>query len=503
MPPSVLSKARWHDFFFILVIRCSWVIWRTTTGSESGKAPELRRHFQGESRRGLLAVEVILRNTPHGHRSVLHVTSSICYSDEGHKWLMHLCISTRTLVGPQRFNSGSICPSTPFERELSFTSPSKRAVESQNVWRVSNTDAPVYLHHWAVSPALCSRSSEREKKLSGRPTVSSFFQSFRRDGRRQSPISQLICQISQLIFDRSHVNASHSVPTCKVIDLRTMDRLCVRGPNGRVDGQRKRRMEGENAVFGFHIWQSGAEQSTPFTRDRPLAVHAQWLSFRAQSVLPPHLSANLVSPAHPNELRNRKTFCVTQTRMPPCTCIDGPFRSHFARARATRKRSFRINWQCLASHFRTFGRSISDLQLICQRSRLICDRSHVHALHDVPDEQWNKRPWWIARFPRRARFSACKHATHLERKNRTGSPFVRTSCCGLAKLLAPWKWERFSVGYQTLSSPCAAVFITHSAIFKLGVTGNVHVSVWIFLACSANLFASSTLVLKMDKTLSD
>ena len=85
---------------------------------------------------------------------------------------------------------------------------------------------------------------------------------------------------------------------------------------------------------------------------------------------------------------------------------------HFTRARAAGKRSFRIDWQCLAS-FRTFGRSISDLQLICQIYRLICDRSHVHASHDEPGEQWNNRPWWLAHLPQRARFNACKRETNF------------------------------------------------------------------------------------------
>ena len=88
------------------------------------------------------------------------------YSDDGRTWLMHLYNSTRTLVGPQRFISGSIGPSTPFERKLSFTSPSKRAADSQNCRRLSNTNAPVYLHWWAVSLALRSCSSEREKNCS-------------------------------------------------------------------------------------------------------------------------------------------------------------------------------------------------------------------------------------------------------------------------------------------------------------------------------------------------
>ena len=102
--------------------------------------------------------------------------------------------------------------------------------------------------------------------------------------------------------------------------------------------------------------------------------------FRARSVLPIHLSANLVSPARPNELRSRKTFGVCRTRMPPCVCIDGPFRPHFARARAKGKRSFRTDRQRLAS-FRAFGRSISNLQLICPIYWLVRSTrpSSVHA----------------------------------------------------------------------------------------------------------------------------
>ena len=164
-------------------------------------------------------------------------------SDEG---LMHLYISTDP-SGSRHFISGSICPSTPFECYRRFTSPSKRAADSQNFWRLSNTDAPVYAYWQTIFPALRQRSSEKEKKLSNWLAKSRFFQSFRRDRCQQSPISRLICQISRLIFDRSHVNASHDLPACKVIALRTMDRFCVRGPNSRVGGQRKRRMESENA----------------------------------------------------------------------------------------------------------------------------------------------------------------------------------------------------------------------------------------------------------------
>ena len=114
------------------------------------------------------------------------------------------------------------------------------------------------LYRWAVSPALRSRSSEQEKKLSNRPAASCFFQSFRRVQRRQSPISQLIFQISQLIFDRSHVKASHDVPAGKVPNRSTDNgqALCAWAKRYRVGGQRKRRMKGVNSVFGVHLSKS-------------------------------------------------------------------------------------------------------------------------------------------------------------------------------------------------------------------------------------------------------
>ena len=117
-----------------------------------------------------------------------------------------LCISTRTLVGPQRFITGSTFPSTPFERELSFTSLSKQAMDLQNCWRHSNTGALVYLHRLAVSPALPLRSSEREKKLSNRVAVSSFIQNLPVDLRSPTDLSD---NLSRLIFNRSHVHASY------------------------------------------------------------------------------------------------------------------------------------------------------------------------------------------------------------------------------------------------------------------------------------------------------
>ena len=108
----------------------------------------------------------------------------------------------RTLVGPQRFISGSICPYNPFECELSFASPSKRAAESQNFWRRAKMDAPGCLHRWAVSPALRSRSSEREKKLSNRLAASSFFQSFRPvDLRSPTDLSDIPTDLTDLWAD--------------------------------------------------------------------------------------------------------------------------------------------------------------------------------------------------------------------------------------------------------------------------------------------------------------
>ena len=210
--------------------------------------------------------------------SVIHtvqakLSTSIILTRVARDWCIYA--SAPTLVDPQRFILGSICPSSPFELQLSFTSPSKRAADSQNFWHPSNTVASVYLHWCAVSPALRSRLSEREKKLSNRPAASSFFQSFWRDRRRPSPISQLICQISQLIFDRSHVNASHDMPapTCKMIDLRTMDRLCVCGLNGTESWTKEMENGRWECSFRFPslaVW-GWYEQSS---RDRPSAVHA-------------------------------------------------------------------------------------------------------------------------------------------------------------------------------------------------------------------------------------
>ena len=47
-----------------------------------------------------------------------------------------------------------------------FTSLPEQVANSQNFWRLSNTNACVYLHRRAISPALHWCSNEREKKLS-------------------------------------------------------------------------------------------------------------------------------------------------------------------------------------------------------------------------------------------------------------------------------------------------------------------------------------------------
>ena len=110
----------------------------------------------------------------------------------------------RTLVGPQRFISDSVCPSNPFEREFSFASPSKRAAESQNFWRLSNTDAPVCIDgpfrpHFARAPAKGKRSfrTDRQRLASFR-----FFGRSISNLQRICPIYRLIWLIFGPIFDR-------------------------------------------------------------------------------------------------------------------------------------------------------------------------------------------------------------------------------------------------------------------------------------------------------------
>ena len=122
----------------------------------------------------------------------------------------------RTLVGSCRFISGSICPSNPFERHRRFTSPSKRAASSQNFWRHSNTDAPVYLTRWAVSPSRRSHLSEREKKLLNRLAAPSSFQNFRPvDLWSPTDLSDIPTDLTYLWADLWSL-ASHALPGGRV-----------------------------------------------------------------------------------------------------------------------------------------------------------------------------------------------------------------------------------------------------------------------------------------------
>ena len=74
-----------------------------------------------------------------------------------------ICASAQTLVGPQRFISGSVVLS-PNRR---FTSPSKQTADSQNFWRMSNTDAPawVYVHRRAISPHFAGAWAKEERSF--------------------------------------------------------------------------------------------------------------------------------------------------------------------------------------------------------------------------------------------------------------------------------------------------------------------------------------------------
>ena len=201
------------------------------------------------------------------------------------------------------------------------------------------------------------------------------------------------------------------------------------------------------STFWCNLYSSSAFILTRVARDECIYASARTLvgpqCFNsARFVLPPHLSTIVGLPARPNELQTRKTFGVCRTLLPQCTCIDGPFRPHFAGARAKGKRSFRTNLQRLAS-FRTLGAPISDL---------------TTDLSDISADLWLKpraRFAWSARWTMKqlamvfARRACFKHETHtiwkLEQYLEQVPQPVQTSCGGLAKLLAPRKWERSSV----------------------------------------------------------
>ena len=72
-----------------------------------------------------------------------------------------------------------------------------------------------------------------------------------------------------------------------------------------------------------------------------------------------------ICPSNPFECHRRFTspskraagsqnFGVTRTRMPPCTCIDGPFRRHFARTRASEREKKISNRLSASSSFQNF-----------------------------------------------------------------------------------------------------------------------------------------------------
>ena len=166
-------------------------------------------------------------------------------------------------MGPQRLISGSVVLS-PNRR---FASPPKRVVDSPNVWRLSNTDAPVYVHQRAISPALRWRSSERVKRLSNRLAASSFFQNFR-------PVDL-----------RSPTDLSH-YPDRSLIEATCTLRIACQ-VNNRTDGP---------------WWIARFPQSARFKHETH--THTTWME----------VGEGAGSPARPNELRTSKTFGVSKVR---------------------------------------------------------------------------------------------------------------------------------------------------------------------------------------------
>ena len=158
------------------------------------------------------------------------------------------------------------------------------------------------------------------------------------------------------------------------------------------------------------------------------------------------------SPARPNELWTRKTSGTCRTRMPQCTCIDGPFCPNFAGDRAKEKRGFPTDRQRLAS-CRIFDRSISDLQLICriiQTDLWSKPRGRWHVSHDVHTSlpANTKLTWRKNRFASSSERSAANSRNLWRLKNKNAFPKI----------------------YSTLVSPCVAVFksskTTHYKIFS-------------------------------------
>ena len=160
---------------------------------------------------------------------------------------MHLCISTDPSVSTALYFGSVLSYHSVLSAIVDLPARPKQAADSQT-FDVYPTRMPqCTCINRPLRPHFAGAWAKGKKKPSDRLAVSSFFQSFRRDRRRLSPISQTdlsdiptdLWSKPRELFARWHA--------CKVIDLRTMDRLCVRGPNDRVGGQRKRRMGSENA----------------------------------------------------------------------------------------------------------------------------------------------------------------------------------------------------------------------------------------------------------------
>ena len=93
-------------------------------------------------------------------------------------------------MGPQPFILGSVVLSL----SRRFTSPSKRVADSENFWRVLNTDALVYVHRCIDWPIICQHFavSRAKRKFLNRVAGCQRPASFRTFGVPISGISHLI-----------------------------------------------------------------------------------------------------------------------------------------------------------------------------------------------------------------------------------------------------------------------------------------------------------------------
>ena len=112
-----------------------------------------------------------------------------------------------------------------------------------------------------------------------------------------------------------------------------------------------------------------------------------WQHFiSARFVLPPHLSTIVGLQACPNELRTRKTLDACRTRMPKCTCIDGPL--HWCSSEREKNLKKLLNRLAASSFFQRFRHD---------RHRLY---DLTTDLSDIPTDLWLKPR---ERFARRVR----------------------------------------------------------------------------------------------------